>query len=75
MFFIYDALAQQFGVSGRELKEFLEEKGKQLGQTGNLKVFDACYDTTTGRYLSFEEWMNVLTEGWVNDNQDRGHME
>lgn len=55
-------LAQQFGVSGRELKEFLEERVKHLGEAGNVKAFNACYDTTTGRYLSFREWMQVLTE-------------
>jgi hypothetical protein len=59
-------LAQQYGVSSGTVKQILEERANQLRQAGHDKALAACYDAATGRYLSFEEWMNQLVERWDN---------
>jgi hypothetical protein len=48
------------------MKQILDERAKQLREDGRDKALAACYDTATGKYLSFEEWMNHLMERWDN---------
>lgn len=59
-------LAQQYGVSSGALKQILEGRANQLRQDGRGQALAACYDAATGKYLSFEEWMNQLVESWDN---------
>lgn len=53
-------LAQEYGFSKKELKEFLEEYVEKRRTDGDCKVLEPCYDITTGSYLNFEEWMYSL---------------
>ena len=59
-------LARQYGISRQTLKQILDERAKQLREDGHDKALAACYDAATGKYLSFEEWMNHLMERWDN---------
>jgi transcriptional regulator with AAA-type ATPase domain len=59
-------LARQYGISRQTLKQILDERAKQLREDGHDKALAACYDAATGKYLSFEEWMNHLIERWDN---------
>ena len=51
-------LAQEYGLSKKELKEFLENYAEIRRREGDLKPLEPCYDISTGAYLAFEEWMD-----------------
>ena len=57
-------LAEEYGVGKRELREFLEKSAEEKRRQGNSKPLGPCYDLSTGRYLSFEEWMDHLLKNW-----------
>jgi hypothetical protein len=59
-------LAQEYGVSSQTLKQILEARASQLRHSGHDKALAACYDAATGKYLSFEEWINQLGARWDN---------
>jgi len=58
------ALAQQYGYSKQEVKQNLEDHAKQMRKRGNSRPFKARYDCATGKYLTFEEWINLCIEKW-----------
>lgn len=51
-------LAKQFGFSNDKLRHVLGQYAKEKRKEGNSKPLNTCYDYKTGKYLSFEEWMN-----------------
>ena len=51
-------LAQEYGLSKNELREFLEKYAEEKRNEGNDKPLEPCYDMSTGKHLSFEEWMD-----------------
>jgi len=51
-------LAKQFGFSNDKLRHVLGQYAREKRKEGNSKPLDPCYDYKTGKYLSFEEWMN-----------------
>lgn len=51
-------LAQQYGYSMEEVKQLLEQFAHELKIEGNMKPLEPCYDYNTGKYLSFNEWMD-----------------
>jgi len=53
-------LAQGYGFSKKELKQFLEEHAKIKMADGESKALEPCFDISTGSYLNFEEWMSYL---------------
>jgi hypothetical protein len=53
-------LAQEYGFSKQELRELLEGYAEKRRHKGDLKPLEPCYDTGTGAYLSFEEWMDFF---------------
>jgi hypothetical protein len=53
-------LAQEYGLSKKKLKEFLEERAETKRREGDAKALEPCYDISTGTYLNFEEWMSSL---------------
>jgi hypothetical protein len=57
-------LAQQYGVSKQELMEFLKKYAEDNRNEGNSKALEPCYDIGTGKYLSFEEWMERFLKTW-----------
>ncbi len=50
-------LAQEYGLSKKELKELLEEYTESRRREGDLKPLEPCYDISTATYLTFEEWV------------------
>lgn len=57
-------LAQEYGLSKTELREFLEKHAQEKRKEGNDKALDPCYDLSTGEYLSFEEWIERFLKNW-----------
>jgi len=53
-------LAQEYGISKKELKELLEGYAENRMREGDRKALEPCYDINTGAYLSFEEWIDSL---------------
>jgi len=57
-------LAQEYGISRKELKELLEGYAEHRIREGDRKALEPCYDINTGAYLSFEEWMDSLLKNY-----------
>jgi hypothetical protein len=57
-------LAQQYGFTKKELREFLENSAKEMRDKGNDKPLKACYDYSAGKYLRFEEWLDHCFNNW-----------
>lgn len=58
-------LAQQYGFSKEEVRQILEQHAEKSRNRGNSKALEPCYDYSTGKYLSFEEWMDhSLLKNW-----------
>jgi len=57
-------LARQYGFSKEEVKKVLEEFVDEIKKEGNTKTLEPCYDYRTGKYLSFEEWMDHYWKIW-----------
>ena len=57
-------LAQEYGFSREEVKQILEEYYEEMRKEGNLKTLEPCYDYSTGKYLSFEQWMEQYLKTW-----------
>jgi hypothetical protein len=57
-------LAQEYGLSKKDLKELLEQYAESRRREGDLKPLEPCYHIHTGTYLAFEEWMNQLLRKW-----------
>jgi len=51
-------LAQHYGVSKEELRQFLEKHAEEQSSQGNRRPLEPCYDLGIGKYLSFEEWID-----------------
>jgi hypothetical protein len=46
-----------------ELRRYLKDEANQLKERGDHKALGVSYDATTGKYLSFEDWLNLhMTE-------------
>ena len=48
-------LAQEYGISINELKDYLEHYTEEKVNEGDDKLHQPCYDIKTGRHFSFEE--------------------
>jgi hypothetical protein len=59
-----ERLARDYGISKEALREFLVKRAEEQGKQGNRKPLEPCYDLSTGRHLSFEEWMDRLLKKW-----------
>ena len=51
-------LVQQYGFSMKELKQILEQYTEERSREGNDKSLEPCYDHSTGKHLTFAEWMD-----------------
>jgi hypothetical protein len=51
-------IARQYGYTMEDVKQILEQFADELKTEGNTKPLKPCYDYSTGKYLSFEEWMD-----------------
>ncbi|OPX36901.1 MAG: hypothetical protein B1H12_06075 [Desulfobacteraceae bacterium 4484_190.2] len=57
-------LALQYGYSRKEVKQILEQFANEMKNEGNCKSLEPCFDYSTGKYLSFEEWMDHFFKKW-----------
>jgi len=57
-------LALQYGFSKEEVKQILEQFANEMQNEGNNKSLEPCYDYSTGKYFSFEEWRDHYLKIW-----------
>jgi len=57
-------LAEEYGISPSELKEFLKTQAEQLKKEGKDRALRPQYDYHTGKYLDFSEWLECLFKKW-----------
>jgi len=57
-------LALQYGFSREEVSEALKAFVDEMKKEGNHKPLEPCYDHGTGKYLSFEDWMDHYLKIW-----------
>jgi hypothetical protein len=57
-------LAKQYWLSKEELKKLLETMTKEQRKQGREEGLESRYDLGTGRYLTFEEWLDLLIKDW-----------
>ena len=60
-------LAQELGYSKEQVKEILLKQAKEES-LNNKKLIGFCYDYKTGKYLSFEKWLERLMKEWNKIN-------
>lgn len=57
-------LALQYGFFKEEVKQILEQFVNEMQNEENNKSLKPCYDYSTGKYLSFEEWRDHFFKKW-----------
>jgi hypothetical protein len=57
-------LAQQYWLSKEELRELLETMAEEHRRKGSKESTRKRYNLVTGKYLSFEEWLDLLVKDW-----------
>jgi hypothetical protein len=57
-------LAREYGFSKDEVTQILTEYAEEIRKVGNLKILEPCYDFNTGKYLSFDQWMEQYLKIW-----------
>ena len=57
-------LGHDYGLTRDQVAECLRGKAKEEKEQGAYKALEPCYDQITGKYLSFEEWLEQLLKHW-----------
>jgi hypothetical protein len=57
-------LAQTYGLSKKELRELLDSYTEKERNEGKRKPLEPCYDISTGKYMTFEEWKDNFFKKW-----------
>jgi hypothetical protein len=57
-------LAQKYGYSQKEVKQILKEHANKISADGSRKPLKVRYDSFSGKYLTFEEWISHCIEKW-----------
>ena len=57
-------LAQEYGFSKKEFGQILRQYAEQKRNDGDYKPLEPCYDYSTGKYLTFEEWLDQFLKNW-----------
>jgi hypothetical protein len=57
-------LAQEYGFSREEVKQILAEYSEKMRKEGSLKILEPCYDYNTGKFLSFDQWVELYLKIW-----------
>jgi hypothetical protein len=58
------ALVQEYGYGKAEAAEALQNRAAQEKERGGYKSLEPCYEHNCGKYLSFEEWLDLLLKQW-----------
>jgi len=57
-------LCEQYGFSKKEAEDLLRRWAEEQQSKGDKKTLEPTYDHATGKYLSFEEWLNQFLKHW-----------
>lgn len=57
-------LTREYGFSREEVKQAFIEFADEMSKQGNRKILEPSYDYSTGKYLSFEEWLEHFLKIW-----------
>ena len=57
-------LGHEYGLTREEVADYLKTRAKAEKEQGAYKALEACYDQSTGKYLSFDEWLERLLRQW-----------
>ena len=57
-------LAQEYGYSKQEVKQILGRYANQMREKGDIKPLGICYDSSSGKYLTFDDWIIHCIEKW-----------
>ena len=57
-------LCEQYGLSKKEAEDLLKGWVEEQQSKGDKKALEPTYDQATGKYLSFEEWLNQFLKRW-----------
>ena len=57
-------LCEQNGFSKKEAEDLLRRWAEEQQSKGDKKTLEPTYDHATGKYLSFEEWLNQFLKHW-----------
>ncbi len=67
-FYATKELAEELGYTKEQLKEILVKMMEKEEKSGNKKILGACYDYSSGKYLSFDKWLERLLREWNKIN-------
>jgi hypothetical protein len=57
-------LGRDYGLTRDQVAECLRAKAKEEKEQGAYKALEPCYDQITGKYLSFDDWLEHLLKHW-----------
>lgn len=57
-------LAQQQGLSKKHVEDYLRRRSEEERNLGHVKILEPTFDHYSGRYLTFEEWLDALMKRW-----------
>jgi hypothetical protein len=57
-------LAEQYGMSKKEVEDFLRKRCEEERSKGNNKTLEPTFDHDTNQYLTFDEWLDHLVKKW-----------
>lgn len=56
--------AEKFALSKGQTKEILAGMAREHDEKGLRKAIEPCYDHPTGKYLDFNEWLDLVVKKW-----------
>ena len=57
-------LAEQYGMSKKEVVDFLRQRCEEERSKGNKKTLEPTFDNDTNQYLTFDEWLDRFVKKW-----------
>ena len=57
-------LCEQYGFSKKEVEDLLRRWAEEQQSKGDKKTLEPTYDHATGKYLTFEEWLDQFLNHW-----------
>jgi hypothetical protein len=57
-------LAEQYGMSKKEVEDFLRKRSEEETNKGNIKTLEPTFDHDTNQYLTFDEWLDHFLKKW-----------
>ena len=57
-------LAEKYGFSKKQVVETLSDVANMKREKGEEKPMRPCYNEASGKYLTFEEWLEQFAKNW-----------